>query len=117
MAIRSGRYRHRFNLLKPKLGEDCEPERNQYGELTGETVSVQRPWCAIVKVESSESVSGSINGQETIGFEIRYSKMFENPETDMYIEFEGSTYDIISAVDPLKYREKITITAIKRRES
>ena len=115
MAIRSGRYRHRFILLKPKLGEDGEPARNGYGELTGETIVIQRPWCAIVKVESSESSGNSVNGQEVIGFEVRYSKIYEGPDTNMFIEFEGAIYDIVSAVDPLKYREKITITAIRRR--
>ena len=115
MAVRSGRYRHRFNLLKPKLGDDGEPARNDYGELTGETTIVQRPWCAIVKVESTETSSKAVQGQETTGFEIRYSKVFEDPDTDMYIEFEKEIYDIISAVDPLKLREKILITAIKRR--
>jgi head-tail adaptor len=115
MAIRSGRYRHRFILLKPKLGEDGEPARNSYGELTGETTIVQRPWCAIIKVDSSENSASAIQGQETIGFEIRYSKIFEEPDTDMYIEFQKEMYDIVSAVDPLKFRERILITAIKRR--
>ena len=115
MAIRSGRYRHRFSLLKPLLGDDGEPARNDFGELTGGTVVVQRPWCAIVKVESSENNATAVNGQEQIGFEIRYSKMFEDPDTDMYIEFQSGIYDIISAVDPLKLREKHTITAVRRR--
>ena len=115
MAIRSGRYRHRFALLKPKLDVDGEPARNGFGELTGETTVVQRPWCAIIKVESTESSGNAINGQETIGFEVRYSKIYEDPNTNMFIEFDKSIYDIISAVDPLKYRERITITAIRRR--
>ena len=71
MAIRSGRYRHRFELLKPKLGIDKEPERNDFGQLTGETVIVARPWCDIMDVKSTEHVSTAINGQEIINFEIR----------------------------------------------
>ena len=115
MAIRSGRYRHRFTLLTPTLDIEGMPTRNDYGELTGDNTVLQRPWCAILDVESSESVDTAINGQETIVFEIRYSKMLINPATNMYIEFDGELYDIISAVDPLRYREKITITAVKRR--
>lgn len=116
MAVRSGRYRHRFTLRKPKTDSSGEPLRNSYGELTGETTIVQKPWCAIVEVESSENVGTAINGQESIGFEIRYSKLFDDPDTSMYIEFDGSEYDIVSAADPLKYREKINIVAIKRRK-
>ncbi len=115
MAIRSGRYRHRFTLLKPKLGVNGEPERNELGERTGEMTVVQRPWCAIIKVESSETVGKQNQGQKTIGFEIRYSKVFEDPDTAMIIEYNNETYDIISADDPLEYHQKIIITAVRRR--
>ncbi len=113
--IRSGRMRHRFKLLSPKLDDDGNLIRNDYGTPTGETDIVARPWCNIIDNKSSESVGTAINGQETIIFEIRYSKQFINPETNMFIEFENETYDITSSFDPHKRRERLHVTAIKRR--
>ena len=115
MAVRSGNYRHRFDLLKPKTGDDGLPLRDEFGSPTGETEIVQRPWCRILANDSDENVSTAINTQETIRFELRYSKMFENAETKMSLKFDNDIYDITSAVNKLKLNEKTIITAIKRR--
>lgn len=115
MAVRSGRFRHRFELLKHATDENGDPLRNDYGELTDEYEVVSRPWCNVVLVNSSENASTMITGQEQINFEVRYSKMLENPTNDMVIRFEGELYDITSSVDVYKRREKLTIFAIKRR--
>jgi len=115
MGVRSGSYRHRIELLKPKLGDDCLPLRDAFGSPTHETKVVQRPWCRILANDSDESVSTAINTQEVIRFELRYSKMYENAETKMSLKFQGDTFDITSAVNKLKLNEKTIITAIKRR--
>lgn len=115
MAVRSGRYRHRFELLRNKVGDDGEPDRNEYGEFTGEYEIIQRPWCDVLLTADSENASTAVNSQEQITFEIRYSKMFTNPTNNMFIRFEGNIYDITSVDDPQRRREKLNIFAIKRR--
>jgi hypothetical protein len=47
MAVFSGKFRHRFDLMSPVLGSDGYPARNDFGEETGELKILQRP---IVKV-------------------------------------------------------------------
>lgn len=114
--MRSGRFRHRFKLMKPKLGSDGEAERNEYGEETGDLTLVSYPWCSIIDSRNNENVSTAVVGQESIKFEIRYSKIFENPDTNMVIVFEDNKYDITSVVDPHRRREMMHITAVKRRQ-
>lgn len=115
MAIRSGRMRHRFKLLRPELDSSGEPTRDEYGALSGNTEVIQRPWCNVMDVKSDESVASAVNGQELIKFEVRYSNAFLNPDTDMFIEFENAMYDITSVVDPYKRRDRLHILATKRR--
>lgn len=115
MAVFSGKFRHRFDLMSPVLGNDGQPARNEFGELTGELKILQKPWCEIVTIVNSENTSTAINGQEQLEFIVRYSKMYENAANNMTIKYDGSIYDITSAVDVLKRRERINIFAIKRR--
>ena len=115
MAINSGKMRQRFELLSPVRGADGEPARNEHGEETGELEVIQRPWCEITTIVNSENNSTAINDQEQIGFNVRFSKMYNNAANNMSIRFEGELYDVTSAVDPFKGREKIKILAIKRR--
>ncbi len=115
MAVRSGKYRHRFELLKPKVGDDGEPVRNSNGEETGELEVVQRPWCNINITNNAEHASTAIADQLQIGLEVRYSRMYENAANNMTIRFRGNLYDITSADDPSFRGEKIDILAIKRR--
>lgn len=116
MSVRSGRYRNRILLKKPKLGENNKPLRNRFGELTGEMQVVQRPWCAILEVKSDEvNASNSITGQDMIMFELRYTKELENPDSTMIIEYRNIVYDIIGVVDLHLRREKMHVTAKRRR--
>jgi SPP1 family predicted phage head-tail adaptor len=115
MAVFAGKFRHRFDLMAPVMGSDGHPARNDFGEETGELKILQRPWCEIVTIVNSESNSTAINGQEQLEFIVRYSKMYENAANYMTIKYDGSLYDITSAVDVLKRRERINIFAIKRR--
>jgi head-tail adaptor len=115
MAVFSGNFRHRFDLLSPVLGSDGHPARNDFGEETGELKILQKPWCDIVTIVNSESSSTAINEQEQLEFIVRYSKMYENAANNMTIRYDGGLYDITSAVDVLKRREKLNIFAIKRR--
>ena len=112
---RSGKYRHRFELLRPKLGSDGEPERNSHGEETGELETVQSPWCDIITSNNSEHTSTAVNGQTQIGLETRFSRMYENAANNMFIRFRGDIYDITSADDPSFTGKIINILAIKRR--
>jgi|TARA_R110000851_G_scaffold75878_3_gene167095 head-tail adaptor len=115
MAVFAGKFRHRFDLMSPVLGSDGQPARNEFGEETGELKIVQKPWCDIVTIVNSENASTAINGQEQIEFIVRYSKMYQNAANYMIIKYDGCLYDITSAVDVLKRREKLNIFAIKRR--
>ncbi len=94
---------------------DGLPVRDGLGQPTGESEVVQRPWCRILETGTTEAVGNAIIGQKTIKFEIRYSKQMENPDTNMYIEFKGETFDIISSNDIDERNEKMEIVAIKRR--
>jgi head-tail adaptor len=115
MPVSSGKMRHRFDLMSPVLDADGYPARNEFGEETGELQILQRPWCSIVTIVNSESKSTAINDQEQLEFIVRYSKMYENAANYMTIKYNNSLYDITSAVDVLKLREKINIFAIKRK--
>lgn len=115
MAVRSGRMRHRFELLQFKLDVDGKPIRDEYGNPVEEFDVLMFPWANVKDVKSAEFTGYSADsGQEQLQFEVRYSNQYL-AKTDMFIRFEGVIYDIISVVDPHKRRERLLITAKQRR--
>lgn len=115
MAVRSGRMRHRFELLRLKLDVDGKPFRDEYGNPVEDYEVIAIPWANVKDVKSAEFTGYSADsGQEQLQFEVRYSNQYLT-KIDMFIKFEGETYDIVSVVDPHKRRERLMITAKLRR--
>jgi head-tail adaptor len=114
--MRSGYLRKRFTLLGIEKDANGDPIRDAVGQLSTVKKVISRPWCAVTVISSSEntSSSGTVN-QLTLEFTVRWSKQFENPTAEMEILFEGDTYDIVSVINPRMVKEKLIITAIKRR--
>lgn len=108
MAVASGRYRHRIKILK------STQERGTFGGSTGKRELIAEPWCKIVPLSDNENVGTITTGQMVYDIEIRYSKSLENPTSDMYIEFKGKEYDIITVMNHLELNEKLKIVAKER---
>lgn len=120
MAVNAGYMRKRFILYGSRKNLVGEPLVDDVGQAIEDREVLARPWCS-VKVVSSTEKGGVLNsGQLTLEFTVRWSKYLAsssigNPTQDMYIEFEGEEYDIVSVINPRMKKEKLIIQAIKRR--
>lgn len=112
MAVSAGRYRHRIRILKNS------GERDEYGGQLETRVEVSKPWCKVRTLADNEIVGTTTEGQQMTEFEVRFSKSLEynlnTPNSEMFIEFKGSEFDITSVINYLELNEKLLITAIKR---
>ncbi len=108
MAVASGRYRHRIKILK------STQERSGFGGYTNSKEIVAEPWCKIVPLSDNENSGTYTTGQMMYDIEIRYSKTLENPTSDMYVEFKGKEYDIITVLNHLELNEKLKVVVKER---
>lgn len=109
MAVHAGKYKDRITV-KGDGGQ-----RSQFGGSTLEKRVIQRPWCKVRHVSDNETNDERPTGQLVLEFEVRYSISLENPTTDMFIEFRGIEYDIISAMNVNMRNEKLLILTKQRR--
>lgn len=103
MPVHAGQYKDRI-AVKRDTGE-----RNAFGGSKNTTKVVQRPWCKVRTISDNEVNGTNPKGQLILEFEMRYSKSLENPTNDMFIEFRGKQFDIISALNLNMRNEKLVI--------
>lgn len=106
--MRSGRLRDRVKILKQTT------ERNDFGELLDEYCLVAEKYCETKVISDNESSSNRTGSTETLEFTTRYSKQIEKTTSDMFIEFEGCYYDIVSVIDYRRLKKRLIIKAVLR---
>ncbi len=108
MTVRAGRLRHRLEVYRPTN------ERDEFGTVTAARELVGRFWCD-AKNMSNETLIGDIRqNQDTVEFTTRYNKQLGDIKNDMFIEFKGNEFDILSVVNPRLLNEYIVIRCVKR---
>lgn len=110
MGMRAGRMRHKITVYK------SDGSRDDFGApVAGAKTVVATPYCWVKPVANTETSGSQTRDNYTVQFGIRYSKTLENPTPEMYIEFKGSEYDIVSVINHDEMNEKLLITATRRR--
>lgn len=116
MGLRTGRMRFRGELRRLKRDSNGEIIRDELGAQTTETEIVAKPWFNILSNNQLDNTSTAIVSQEDITIELRYSPSLIDGLTSMFLVFDGNEYDITSADDKQRRREKITVAATRRKK-
>lgn len=105
--MRSGRLRSRVKILKPE-------GRNSFGEVSEKSIVIANKFCEVNVISDTEITGDRRTSNKTLEFKTRYSKQIECPSSDMFIEFKGECYDIISVINYRELNKWLTIRATKR---
>lgn len=104
--MRASQYKHRITI------KGYEEYRNEVGETTRKWVDFKTVWCAIKTMKGTEYPQAVATLTEnTYRFIIRYT---EGILPSMKVEYQGRTFDIVSALNDDELKKTITIIARER---